>query len=520
MGIRYSFIAFVLCFIWPVLHLINHNFSEFEKSGFQGVTQITVICLGMGLIGALVLICAIRVMPRHRVGLVTLAMLLTLAFFLFSNIHAGLAAGLTWIGMSTGAGVGYILFVLVLIFLGWRFRDSTPFHRVVATFVIVASMTPALGLAYKTTSLLDRREISSAKANSNGHIGSPTAEVPDGASGTFSGENVYYIIVDGYVGDRNLKKVIDLDIKDFVQQMSDLGFYYIEESRSNYVGSATSIASIFHLNYFRDEKSTITNLGTDNYFPIVLNKAAPPPLIKSFMSNDYSLYFSESWYSGCKNAYFECIHKTSVFDLNRESQFVLSRTLLKRLLPNLFFLQVDAIGPIDDTVLRRIIRPSQPFFLFAHHMQPHSPFYFDRKCNAVDASGRTDRELFREAALCVNRTVYDFVERIIDMDPDAIIIIHADHGSGFIANEEYPGIGEYELPLEAIDERSETISLVRAPRVCSQWLRSDLGPINTARFLVGCLARTEPVYLPERLFLPGPDYDETQALIEFEGFHQ
>ena len=238
------------------------------------------------------------------------------------------------------------------------------------------------------------------------------------------------------------------------------------------------------------------------------------------MQQGYSLLLSESWYSGCKDVYFECINRETIFSLNRESQLVLSRTPIPKIFPSLFFKRIDSIQPIDKEMIQRLVARSQPFFLFVHHMQPHSPWYFDRECNFTETTGRTDKDLFRESVYCVNRRVTAFAKRVIEVDPDAIIVIHSDHGTGFIAHEQFSGTAEYQWPIAAVDERSETISLVRAPRVCSQWLRSDFGPVNTARFLVGCLARTEPVYLPERLFLPGPDYDETQAFIEYGGFRQ
>jgi len=506
------------CFLWPIAHLLNHNFEEFEKAGFSAVTQIASIAAIAAAASTVLILIVARIAPQFKSATITIASILALAFIFFTDIHGVFADGVSSLGLSTGAGAALLAAIGVLIGLVILLRRHPLIHRIVAAFAIVAGVTPAAEALYKVATAADSRPamVGTAASAKTGASEQP-AKASD-ATDKFSGENVYYIILDGYVGDRNLKKVFDLDIQDFLNRMKAHGFSYLSESRSNYVGSASSIGSLFHLGYFRDETSTKDTLPPQNFFPIVMNRVPPPPLIGQLKQQDYSLLLSESWYSGCKDRYFECLLKPGLSSLNRESQLVLSRTPLKRLAPSLFNKHVDAFQPITEDVLEQHLKESKPFFLFAHHMQPHSPWYFDGECNSIDTTGRAEKDLFSDSVKCVNRTVIAFVEMVTRLDPTAIIVMHGDHGSGFIGMEEHRGVSEHDWSIAALDERSETISLVRAPNVCRDWLRPSLGPINTMRFVVSCLARKKPNYVREQLLIPGPEYAETHRLVEYTGF--
>lgn len=506
--------GYLAAFLWPLFHLIDHNFEEFGKFGFSGIWQIALICLGAAIVGIAVLVAMFRYLPRYRVALVTTFTVLALCFFFFSIIHGGLVSLLTWGGANRGAGLGYIAAVAVLISLVWLWRDVGGVHRFVAIFVIIGCAMPlvgALGKMLTTTDALPAATAGHAQENDS------AASEKDGIA-RLSGENVYYIIVDGYVGDRNLKAVFNLDNSDFIAGMKTAGFYYVEDSRSNYIGSATSIASLFHARYFRDDKTRKGDLKPSEFFPVVMNRNPPPYLLDVLLQGGYNLALSESWYSACKDRHFSCILERGPLALNQESQLVLEGSLLPRVLPKLFAKHVDAVTPITTAAIKGLQAKGKPFFIFAHHMQPHSPWYFDDQCNFVDTSTMSGKDAFRDAVLCVNRTILAFVDRVAKSDPGAIIVVQGDHGSGFIALEEKQNLPEYQWAKHAMDERSENISFIKAPAECRKWLRPDLGPLNTVRFVVGCLRREAPDYLPEKLFVPGPNYDETQAFVRYEGF--
>ena len=45
------------------------------------------------------------------------------------------------------------------------------------------------------------------------------------------------------------------------------------------------------------------------------------------------------------------------------------------------------------------------------------------------------------------------------------------------------------------------INSVKAPEECRQWLKPNIGPVNTVRFVLGCLKRKEPEYIEDKTYI-------------------
>jgi len=503
------------------LHLTSHNYEELQRFGIDGITQIAAMCGAGALCATLIGIVAARISSKNAIYVVTILTVTSLLFFFFSFVYGTIAETLTRLGFNHGAGIGFLTLTVAIYAALWRMRHLPQIAMAIAVFVCVAALVPILTLILQGNLPIAAKQIEprvdvQRTGPTQDHFSSTRLPVVD--TKQLTKKNVFYIIVDGYTGDRSLKTIVNLDISAFVTKMEERGFVYVKESRSNYTGSALSIGSIFHLDYFQDAKLPHLPNNPRDYFPVVMSRDPLPALLDIFKKQNYAVYFSESWYSGCNSNTLVCVLQKSALDLNKVSQLVLSRTPLKKFVPSLFYLHVDAMSPIDDRFLGDLVTRDKPAFVFAHHMQPHSPYYFDRNCGSIYADDKANRMLYREAVLCTNKRITELVSRILAADSNAIIVIHADHGSGFLGNEQYADRKEYELPKYALDERTETISFIRAPKECRQWIKPDLGPINTARFVLGCLSRTEPDYLAERVMIPKVMSSGAETLIEYDGF--
>ena len=105
-------------------------------------------------------------------------------------------------------------------------------------------------------------------------------------------------------------------------------------------------------------------------------------------------------------------------------------------------------------------------------------------------------------------------KKIINIDPNAIIIFQGDHGSAFGVdwNKSITEWTENELR-----ERSGFINMVKAPKECTKWLKNNLGQINTIRFVFGCLQGKKPNYLQEKSYLSvNPQNKDFGKFIEYE----
>jgi hypothetical protein len=160
-----------------------------------------------------------------------------------------------------------------------------------------------------------------------------------------------------------------------------------------------------------------------------------------------------------------------------------------------------------------LLNHSQPFFIFAHDLASHPPFSRVAGCKRSYKPGEGSlswdddrRDAYAGAIQCLNGRLIEMVDNIIRRDPNALIVLQADHGSAFSMKWAQPMAN---WTLDSIRERRSYLNLVRAPADCQPWMDHPLGQINTARFVVGCVEGRAPQYLPERgymsTYVKGPE---------------
>lgn len=66
--------------------------------------------------------------------------------------------------------------------------------------------------------------------------------------------DIYLIVPDGYAKPINLKEYWGFDDSMFVNQLTRLGFYYAESSKSNYCYTIQTVASMLNLDYLGDNE--------------------------------------------------------------------------------------------------------------------------------------------------------------------------------------------------------------------------------------------------------------------------
>ena len=126
---------------------------------------------------------------------------------------------------------------------------------------------------------------------------------------------------------------------------------------------------------------------------------------------------------------------------------------------------------------------NQGYFFYLHNEIPHDPFVFDSDCSSripVEYSYGDVREKFDEKGLdnkhtyigykknyeCMIKRVFEFINFINKNDPEANVIITADHGR----------------PPFVFD----TLTMVKLNKECQQNISDKLNFPNNARVLLGC----------------------------------
>jgi hypothetical protein len=321
-----------------------------------------------------------------------------------------------------------------------------------------------------------------------------------------SGENVYLIIPDGYASNHVLLDQYNFDNTEFYKFLAEQDFY-ITNSKSNYLMTFMTMASIFKVDY---PVLTGDNLFSDrsSFYPSVLTSAVAPNLPQILNSLNYELVLVGNSWSGCADQHINCFKPQPIF--NPSSYAFLQSTILSSYLSKYeesFTLGYDAITPFLGGY-RGLLNHGKSKFFVLHHFPPHPPHIFDEFCSP--GSGSTEwgpAEDYVKSILCVNLMIENLVNDILVKDPNSIIVIMSDHGPSVDLKWE-ESIANWSDAQ--INIRAGIINAIKAPGECKKFFRDDLAQINTIRFVLACIARLEPNYVDEFVVLTtyekNPDY--------------
>ncbi len=478
------FIGFSLACIYPGAHFIGVNAAQLQWMGTSSVLVIAALCGILWLTG-IVLAVAPALLPirwsvhqAFSVGIVGIFVLFSfgpITQWLVSEVSVSPAFS-NWI---------YLLILAGSLFIVWRLSTHEPVRMMlaIAAALMLVLTGPALGSVSKIFFL----------AYDNKQRGEG-----DASSLVLSGNNVYYVILDGYAGRTALKKYLSYDIDPFLQQMSDLGYSHIDLARTNYMTTHVAIMSILDMDYVVTENS-LRYSDRMRFFPYRIRKGQPPVVVRKLTSAGYDfVHIGNSWAPCNPRFSIKCVINEDRFgSVEYATSVFLGPTPVLKTLQKLIewpMIHDDALLLLTENI-NNLLGSKRPFFAFVHHMSPHPP-YLNAGC-ATGFTAEEGREQYKNTIECLNVSVLALAKRIQTLDPSAIVVFQADHGSAFEVNIRLP---LREWSEAAIDERSSILNLVHVPELCKKWLRPDLSQINTMRLVLGCLEGRPPAYLNERTY--------------------
>jgi hypothetical protein len=470
---------------WPALNFCAANGEIVQRNGISSLGMVAAISLAISLTGY-----ALYRLFRRNPAVVAFwvaAIVLAFSYSIVRGLAERLftAAGLSWPPFIVWMGVAVLVLALMV-----RFARVPGVHRagLVFAFAAPAVATVMAGSAWLRTATTDTRDVAAA-------------QIPRSVPRT--PVDVYYIILDTYAGVRSLQRDFGFDNSPFLSRMAAFGFRDVSSERSNYLLTVQSLAGIFRLDYAETEDPKTWRDPRIRY-PAIFDRASPPMLIAEWRALGYETWFAGGVLSGCPARHMRCLGKSNTGPIAYTTQTFMAPTPLGKYFIHLLDARRDAIAPIEESIDTLMSR-KRPTFVFAHNLQPHSPFTVDRECRPRDDDGDWGPEAIAAARAayigvveCVNLRVTRLMEKILARDPSALIVVQSDHGSGFRLSW---NVSMSDWTEDAIRERASYLNLVRAPESCQRWLDRPLGQVNTARFVLACVEGRAPVYLPERTHL-------------------
>jgi hypothetical protein len=312
--------------------------------------------------------------------------------------------------------------------------------------------------------------------------------------------NVFYLVLDAYGNDEEIKRSTSVDVSSFIENLRSKGFYYANLSQTNYPWTYLAIGSALDMRLLAEPGKNVIRDRTQ-FNSIIQGEH----LVRQvFKNNGYKyLHFENRMFEDthCGGLEDECILQNSMSPFWRN---ILTLTPYTKIL-EAFGLNGSDWRKIDlDAFLLRTknYRDSKtPFFLFAHIYSPHSPNWLTADCLPREKiSMGFSPKPYADQVQCINKLVTKFLDDLLAVDPTAVVILQGDHGPFFQKQ------NSFSLPLSdwtqaQLLERMRIFSAHRYPAECKNLLYPTISPVNTFRVLIACLSGTKPLLAEDRTFL-------------------
>jgi hypothetical protein len=318
--------------------------------------------------------------------------------------------------------------------------------------------------------------------------------------------DIYYIILDRYPDADTLKRAWDFDNKEFLDYLTNRGFFVASESRSNYLKTAHSLASSLNaqfINFLGDQVGEESN----NWLP--LYQMLQNYKVQRFLKQKgYKyLHFGSWWGPTSKNK-----HADMNFKLRRLPEFssILFRTTI-------FFPVAVAFGMDDrrEEIRKRVLnkfdalseipKMHEPTFVFAHMIIPHSPYVFDRHGNFLtetQINNRNRKENYIDQLIFTNKKLKSLIGKLLSGSKvQPIIILQADEGTfpqRYIS--EGHSFNWKQATKEELQEKMGILNAYYLPNAYNNVLYPTITPVNSFRLVFNLYFDTNIKLLPDESY--------------------
>ena len=418
---------------------------------------------------------------KWRIG-APVASLLILIFFTYGHLQKALlsipmlgkAMGRSSIMLPVLAGL-----MMAAIYLLWRNRAKIEnINHGFTYFVLIMFIIPLFQISISSVNQSSNR-VNTAQSN--------TIKIEAAASNP----DIYYIILDTYGRQDELRDRWGFDNSDFIQQLRDHGFYVADCSLSNYPYTSGSIGSALNMDYIYN---IIPEPENSRKLDLVFASLSNNHVRQALESGGYKVVSFDTGYKWVNwkgtDVYYgnPAAYLTDPFLYPFET-LLLDTTVLRVLEKHNLLLAKDinaatgfdyvqshvkkTYAALDN--LKKTAELEGPLFVYTHLLVPHPPYvfnpdgsaswenYFDEHTgemseNVDKVQGYTNNILF------INQQILEVVDTLLQAsESDPIIIIQGDHSWTY--GNPYPILNVYYFPDQDYQAMYSTISPVNSFRV-------------------------------------------------------
>jgi len=256
--------------------------------------------------------------------------------------------------------------------------------------------------------------------------------------------DVYFIVLDEYAGNRELKEALQFDNSEFENELNKKRFHVIKNSISNYSSTPFSMASTFNMEYLNGISG---NHDNRNDISLCYKKINHSKVAYFFKANGYQI---KSFSFFTFNDIETLANNLTLFPTN--ANLITSHTFFSTLKKDLGFylitkfhlkseIEKEAYPTLNDNnrhynLLLEESRKSSPTprFIYTHLMMPHGPFYYSKDGKLRSAEDllnahHADEKAYVNYLQYCNKKVSSLIDQLLfNSNKQAIIILIGDHG--------------------------------------------------------------------------------------------
>ncbi|HEV7780923.1 MAG TPA: sulfatase-like hydrolase/transferase [Chitinophagaceae bacterium] len=350
--------------------------------------------------------------------------------FFFGSVHDGLKkiAPRSFItGYSFILPAALLLFIVLLVVLKKRKKPLTQLTGYLNLLLILLLLADIVLLTGKAISKKEN-----AYSLPAGFTDCDSCKKPD----------IYFILVDEYAGNKELKDLFQFDNAPFLERLGSLGFHTINASRSNYNYTPFSVASVLNMNYL--ELS-----GTNRALPDLTycyESIRDNKLVQFFRHQGYDFYnYSVFDFEGQPARVRETFlpvktrlitAQTFLHRFDKEIRFnFISRLKSRKNLEIITYANKHNNKNIYDLTWRLAEQKSRhPRFVYTHLMMPHYPYYFDKDgreqpFEKLLEGNQVNKQAYTAYLQYTNKKIQELLEHILRSSPQPpLIVLMGDHG--------------------------------------------------------------------------------------------
>ncbi|WP_276481962.1 sulfatase-like hydrolase/transferase [Paraflavitalea pollutisoli] len=254
--------------------------------------------------------------------------------------------------------------------------------------------------------------------------------------------DVYFIVFDGYAGQRSLQEYWDFSNNSMDTFFRKEGFFYARNSSSNYNFTPFSLGSILNMDYHQHPPSTndlqefcrgtgsisqskVIELLISNGYSIVNNSCFPLPLHDAALDINFTANPTSTLLSQTLPARFS---KDVLWNFGMgTSDFIERRLPLSKL-------HLQQIFKAEEQLLHASATEQQgPAFVYTHFLLPHDPYFFDstgqRTPDSLWFRTEGDKAYYLSQLKYCNTLIKKMVHQIKHTGArPRVIILVSDHG--------------------------------------------------------------------------------------------